>query len=568
MPSWDLEDRTICTRVLKSTLDLIAAAKAEAHLSPEERHGHRHTVGDQLPECGPARPRRGDAKHLLPGQLSNTLDDLSSSRHFPSRVRSHPKPKRQAIAADRVRLMVVEGWLARAVTTRPDHTAVETPTGSWSYRELNDAARSGAASLARHGAGPGARIGIELPGGLPFAQALHACLLLGAVALPLDLRLSAEERAQIAAGCDLVVREPLGKWSAAELPRIAGTAHELESPALIIHTSGTTSAPRPVELTYGNLLWSALGSAVALGRDPEERWLCALPLSHVGGLSILMRSTIYATTAVLHERFETDRALHSLMHEDITLVSLVATTLSRLLDAGLSHPPRLRCALTGGGPVPPALIARARRAGVPVSLTYGLTESCSQATTTPLPEAAPAISLAGGEEGAEGADGEIDASAGPPLFCTRLRIAPDGEILLAGPTVAPGAPQEDGWLHTGDLGSLDARGHLHVTGRKADTIVSGGENVAPAEVEAVLEAHPLVLEAAVIGRPDPEWGEAVTAIVLPRPGAVLEEAELRAHCLAALARYKVPKDFTLTEEPLPRTRSGKLLRRELPRSQP
>jgi o-succinylbenzoate---CoA ligase len=442
--------------------------------------------------------------------------------------------------------MVVEGWLARAVTTRPDHKAVETPTGSWSYRELNDAARSGAASLARRGAGPGARIGIELPSGLPFAQALHACLLLGAVALPIDLRLAREERAQIAAGCDLLVREPLGKWSAAELPGIAGTAHELESMALVIHTSGTTSAPRPVELTYGNLLWSALGSAVALGRDPNERWLCALPPSHVGGLSILMRSTIYATTAVLHERFEADRALHSLMHEDITLVSLVATTLARLLDSGLSNPPALRCALTGGGPVPPALIARAQAAGVPLSLTYGLTESCSQATTTPLPEA-----------------GTDDASAGPPLFCTRLQIAPDGEILIAGPTVAPGGPQEDGWLHTGDLGSLDERGHLHVTGRKADTIVSGGENIAPAEVEAVLEAHPLVLEAAVIGRLDPEWGEAVIAIVIPRQGAALTEAELREHCAAALARFKVPKEFTLTDEPLPRTRSGKLLRREL-----
>jgi O-succinylbenzoic acid--CoA ligase len=454
--------------------------------------------------------------------------------------------------------MVVEGWLARAVTTRPDHTAVETPTGSWSYRELNDAARCGAAALARRGAGPGARIGIELPSGLPFAQALHACLLLGAVAVPLDLRLGEEERAQIAAGCDVVVREPLGKWSSAELPGIAGTAHELQSVAVVIHTSGTTSAPRPVELTYGNLLWSALGSAVALGREPDERWLCALPLSHVGGLSILMRSTIYATTALLHERFETDRVLHSLQHDGVTLVSLVATTLARLLDAGLSNAPALRCALTGGGPVPPALIARAHEAGVPVSLTYGLTETCSQTTTTPLAEAGP-IEL----QGEQGKTGTVDPSAGPPLFCTRLQIASDGEILVAGPTVAPAAPLQDGWLHTGDLGSLDERGRLHVTGRKADTIVSGGENVAPAEVEAVLEAHPLVLEAAVIGRPDPEWGEAVTAIVVPRPGAGLAVGELREHCASALARFKVPKDFTLTEEPLPRTPSGKLLRREL-----
>ncbi len=403
--------------------------------------------------------------------------------------------------------------------------------------------------LLERGAGPGTRVAIALPSGLDFAQALHACLLMGSVAVPVDLRLSSEERAGITRGCDLLVDEPLGE-DAALVAVEAGAGHDLDATAVVIHTSGTTSAPRPVELTFGNLLWSALGSAIALGLSDEERWLCALPLSHVGGLSILVRSTIYSTTAVLHERFETNRALHALQHEDITLVSLVATTLARLLDAGLARPPALRCALTGGGPVPAALVERAQAAGVPVSLTYGLTESCSQATTTPLAESA-----------------VMNASAGPPLFCTRVRIAPDEEILVRGPTVAPvaPAPDDDGWLYTGDLGSLDEHGRLHVTGRKGDTIVSGGENVAPAEVEAVLEAHPLVLEAAVVGRPDIHWGERLCAIVIQRSGTEqqLREQDLRAHCEATLARFKVPKSFTITKNPLPRTRSGKLLRREL-----
>jgi O-succinylbenzoic acid--CoA ligase len=153
--------------------------------------------------------------------------------------------------------------------------------------------------------------------------------------------------------------------------------------------------------------------------------------------------------------------------------------------------------------------------------------------------------------------------AGAPLFCTKVEIAPDGEILLSGPTVAPGSLAADGRLHTGDLGRLDKRGFLHVTGRKADTIVTGGENVAPTEVEAVLEAHPDVLEAAVVGREDPQWGEAVNAIVVLAPGAGADEAQLRKHCAASLAPFKVPKRFTLVSEPLPRTRSGKLLRREL-----
>jgi o-succinylbenzoate---CoA ligase len=418
--------------------------------------------------------------------------------------------------------------------------------GSWSYARLYQAAQSGAAGLAARGAGPGTRVAIALPSGLAFAQALHACLLLGAIAVPVDLRLSSDERVGICAGCELVLEEPLGENGGAAASTVLDAGHELDATAVVIHTSGTTSAPRPVELTYGNLLWSALGSAVALGAETEERWLCALPLSHVGGLSILLRSAIYSTTAVLHERFETDRVLHSLQHEEVTLVSLVAATLARLLDAGLADPLALRCALTGGGPVPAALIERAQAAGVPVSLTYGLTESCSQVSTTPLLESA-----------------AMNAAAGPPLFCTRVRILPDGEILVRGPTVAPSAPAPDGWLHTGDLGSLDEQGRLRVSGRKADTIVSGGENVAPAEVEAVLEAHPHVLEAAVVGRHDPEWGEAVTAILVAREGALLDEDELRAHCAARLARFKLPKEFLFTSQPLPRTRSGKLLRREL-----
>jgi o-succinylbenzoate---CoA ligase len=441
--------------------------------------------------------------------------------------------------------MVVEGWLARAARERPERIAVETPSGSCTYAQL--LARAGACADGLHARGVrrGERVAIALPGGVDFAVALHACMLGGFVAVPVDLRLSAVERGAVAAGAVTVIDQPL---AAGDPPTRQAwrDAAELDAPAVVIHTSGTSSAPKPVALTYGNLLWSALGSAVALGLDPDERWLCALPLSHVGGLSILVRSAIYATTAIVHERFETEPVLAALHEGEVTLVSLVATTLTRLLDAGLHAPPALRCALTGGGPVPAALVQRAHEAGVPVSMTYGLTEACSQATTTPV------AALERGELG-----------PGPPLFCTRLRCANDGEILLAGPTVAPGSFARDGWLHTGDLGEIDERGRLTVTGRKADTIVSGGENVAPSEVEAVLESHPDVLEAAVVGRPDERWGEAVTAIVVVRAGRTPDAAALRAHCAAALAPYKVPKRVVLSEHSLPRTRSGKLLRREL-----
>jgi O-succinylbenzoic acid--CoA ligase len=371
------------------------------------------------------------------------------------------------------------------------------------------------------------------------------------------VRSPAAEQARLSADARLLLEEPLPGTGASDgrprAPQRAGTTHDLGATAAVIHTSGTSSAPRPVELTYGNFLWSALGSAVALGLQDADRWLCALPVWHVSGLSILLRSAIYGTTAVVHERFEEERVLHALREEGITLISLVATTLARLLDAGLEHPRALRCALTGGGPVPAALVRRAHAAGVPVSLTYGLTEACSQVTTTPI------AALAG--------EGSVP---GPPLFCTRVAIAADpaaaagsGEILVAGPTVAPGALAADGWLHTADAGFLDGRGRLHVTGRRDDVIISGGENIAPIEVEAVLEAHPQVLEAAVVGRPDPRWGEALTAIVVARAGAEPRSQALREHCARALAPYKVPREILVRSEPLPRTVSGKLIRRAL-----
>lgn len=393
--------------------------------------------------------------------------------------------------------MEVPAWLARAAAARPDHPAINDVT----YAELLDRARRAAGALA-----PGEEVGIALPPGEDFAVLLHACLLRGAVAVP----------------------TPDGLTSVPDGPPLDGPfTHDLDATAIVVHTSGTTSAPKRVELTYGNWLWSALGSAAALGHPRDERWLCALPLTHVGGLSILLRSAIAATTVLLHERWSTEAVLHGL--DDATIVSLVPTTLGRLLDVGLREPPALRWALLGGAPIPPALLERARAAGVPVAPTYGLTEACSQVTTN-----------------------------GVPLFCTRVELAADGEILVSGPTIAGGDT-----LATGDLGAFDERGHLRITGRKADTIITGGENVAPAEVEAVLEAHPDVLEAAVLGRPHDEWGEAVVAVVVPRPGASLAPEALREHASAALAPFKVPKAFSLRGEPLPRTGAGKLLRRKL-----
>jgi o-succinylbenzoate---CoA ligase len=427
--------------------------------------------------------------------------------------------RRQATLAP----VLVDAWLPRAAARHPDRRAVNRLT----YAQLLGEAALTARRLAGRGVGPGDRVGLELPPGEAFCVALHAILLLGAVAVPIDVRLGAEERLAVARGVATVVDGPLDGEEAAEVELRA--RHDLDAVAIVVHTSGSSGRPKPVELTYGNWLWSTLGSCVALGLDPRERWLCALPLSHVGGLSIVLRSAITATTAIVHERFDTDRVLYELGREDgATMVSLVPTTLQRLLDGGLRDPAALRWALLGGAPVTPAVLGRAAAHGVPVAPTYGLTEACSQVTTL-----------------------------GVPLFCTRVELADDGEILVSGPTVAPGSGPV---LATGDLGAWNADGVLHVVGRKADTIVTGGENVAPVEVEAVLEGHPAVVEAAVHGARHPEWGEAVVATVVVR--ADVSEADLRAHCADRLASFKVPKAIRFADG-LPRTRSGKLVRSRL-----
>jgi o-succinylbenzoate---CoA ligase len=410
-------------------------------------------------------------------------------------------------------VLVVSSWVHAAAAKHPDRVAIEGPERSLTYAELRDAATATAVEVRSR------RVALALPAGEDFVVALHACLLAGSAVVPIDLRLSEAEQAQRRASSEVDL----------------GASTDVDVDVAVMHTSGTTAAPKPVVLTQRNFLASALGSAVALGLDPAERWLCPMPLTHVGGLSIPIRSAIYATTAVLHGRFDTEAVLTDLMDpaQRITLVSLVPTMLARLLDAGLERPPTLRWALLGGGPIPPPLLERARVAGVPVAPTYGMTEACSQIATF-----------------------------GWPLAGVELRTAGDGEVLVRGPIVSSGAVADDEWLHTGDVGRFDDRGRLEIVGRKADTIVSGGENVAPTEVEAALLEHPAVADAAVHPRADPEWGEAVVATVVLRDGATTGPDELRAHCAARLASFKVPKAVNFAEQ-LPRTSSGKLLRRQL-----
>jgi o-succinylbenzoate---CoA ligase len=440
--------------------------------------------------------------------------------------------------------MKLDDWLAQRSQSCPERTALVADGSEVTYAELEAEATWVARRLIAHGVRRGSTVAMTMHPRREQVVMIHALMKVGAVLLPLGPRLSAEERATVIAAEEPAVDlDDAGELTQteADLPLLG--EHDMDAVACHVMTSGSTGSPDPVGLTYGNFLWSAVGSAFNIGVEPEDRWLCCLPLSHISGLGIVMRSVIYGTTAVIHDGFDLDRVAEALERDEISVVSLVTTMLTRLLEAGadLSRP---RAVLVGGGPVPEDPLEEALGRGATVVQTYGLTETCSQVTTLAPADAQRKL-----------------GSAGRPLLTTHLRIQ-DGEILVQGPTVAPGRADADGWLHTGDLGRIDEEGFLYVDDRIDDMIVTGGENVVPAEVEKVLLRHPEVADAAVVGREDPEWQQAVTAIVVLTDGSQASPDDLRRHCAESLAGFKVPKRVELAAA-LPRTPSGKLMRRAL-----
>ncbi len=440
--------------------------------------------------------------------------------------------------------MKLDNWLAQRAQTSPDRTALVADGAGMTFAELEAEATWVANRLAAQGVRRGATVALTMPPGREMVVLIHALMKLGAVLLPLNPRLTDAERSRVLrAERPAVELSDAGELTQteADLPLLG--EHDMDDLHCRILTSGSSGEPRTIGLTYGNHLWSAVGSAFNLGMQPDDSWLCCLPLSHIAGLSIVMRSVIYGSAVGLHESFEVDRVAATLEKGECSVVSLVPTMLVRLLEAGidLSTP---RAILVGGGPVPDDALEEAVGRDASVVQTYGLTEACSQVTTLGPAEAKRKL-----------------GSAGRPLLTTHLRIK-EGEILVQGPTVAPGCADADGWLHTRDLGRIDEEGFLYVQDRIDDVIVTGGENVVPAEVEQVLMRHPEVEDAAVIGREDPEWQEAVTAVVVLRGDADLPTEELRRHCASELAGYKVPKRIEIASA-LPRTPSGKLLRRAL-----
>jgi O-succinylbenzoic acid--CoA ligase len=312
-------------------------------------------------------------------------------------------------------------------------------------------------------------------------------------------------------------------------------------------TSGTTGEPVKVSLTFGNLRANARGAQERLSLRGSDRWMASLSVAHVGGLALVTRAALLGSALHLGGVFRAGDLKRRILDGSVTHASLVPTMLHQLLEiwGGQLPPESLRCLLIGGAKAEPALLTAALDQGFPLALTYGLTEASSQVATAP-----PTLVVS------------KPGTVGPPLAGVELSLSAEGEILVGGPTVAIGRGDEGGWLHTGDFGRVDEDGHLWVTGRISHRIISGGVNIDPAEVEALLRTHPGVAEAVVLGIPDPVWGERVVAAVVPASGAGVRPAELERLTRATLSPAKRPRAIQVMDS-LPRNPNGKVDRRTI-----
>lgn len=473
----------------------------------------------------------------------------------------------------------MEDFLAVRTRATPGAPALLFEGRTWTYAELNAAVAGVCARLEAAGLDPRDRAGVLLGNVPAYVFLVHALIRMGAVIVPLNLRLTAGELAgqieraavdflihaetpvpglldavstvqKISSGALLVRRpEPDGHWTGRQI--------DPQKDWGILFTSGTTGTARGAVISLGAAHSAAEASAKRLGTHPDDRWLLAMPLYHVGGLSILFRACLNGAAVVLQDGFEPDAVLDALARDRVTLLSVVPTMLRRLLTHTPDRrpPQTLRLVLAGGAAAPEDLVIDALDRGWPVALTYGLTEAASQVTTA-LPEAVRSK----------------PGSVGQPLFGTRLRIvSPEtgeampageaGEVSIAGPTLMRaylGDPPPGEWLATGDIGYLDGEGDLFILQRRTDLIVSGGENVYPAEVERVLLGHPDIREACVVGIEDREWGRIPAAAIVTADPA-LTAGDVEGYLRQRLAGYKLPREIRFVEK-LPCTASGKVCR--------
>jgi fatty-acyl-CoA synthase len=488
-------------------------------------------------------------------------------------------------------------WTARRARMAPDRVALRHQGRSWTYGELDRRSTALAHGLRELGAGHGDRVAYLGPNHPTFLETLFAAGALGAIFVPLSTRLAGPELERILedAAAGVLVYAPSHREVVSSIrSRLAGghlvavdgaepgaLGYEdllaaggppidepvgLDDTCLLVYTSGTTGRPKGVMLSHGNLTWNCYNVLIDIDLPSDAVTLVSAPLFHMAALGMTCLPTLLkGGTAVLMGAFDPERAFDLIEAERVTMMFGVPSMFNALAQsprwdrADLSS---VRILMCGGAPVPESTIRTWQRRGLVFLQGYGMTE------------AAPGVLFLGEAEGVRKA-----GTAGVPSFFTDVRVVrPDGsaaspgspgEIVVRGPNVSSGywrRPQEtaeafseDGWFRSGDVAVVDHEGYFRIVDRLKDMIISGGENVYPAEVEKALHGHEAVADCAVIGVPDERWGEVGKALVVLRPGAEAKAEDLLTYLQGRLARYKIPKHVEWVES-LPRSASGKLLK--------
>jgi fatty-acyl-CoA synthase len=464
------------------------------------------------------------------------------------------------------------------------------------FRQLNAEARRAASLLQANGIEAGDRVAALMRNGADYLALYYGAAKIGAILCAINWRLAAPEidfilrdsepkllvhdaefGATVAAlatdGCRVMDADAFRARSRAASDREPAAHVDADDALVLVYTSGTTGRPKGAVLTHRQMFWASATMAASHDYKQGDVNLVPTPLFHVGGLSFATLFVHMGATLALPRAWEPGAILDLIAAERVNHFFAVPAMVRSLIDHprfGAAHLASLRWILCGGAPVPLELIASLGRRGVPVQQTYGATETAGPATLVDLAHVA-----------------EKAGSAGLPYFHTDLRIANAdgvelppgevGEVQVRAPHVFDGYWRNDEasraafsgeWLRTGDLGRRDLDGYLYLVDRAKDVIITGGENVYPAEVEAVLCEHPAIAEIAIVGMADSEWGEVPGAIVVTKPGAAIALDDLRTFCEGRVARYKQPRRLVLRATPLPRNASGKVLKHELRAAMP
>ncbi len=425
----------------------------------------------------------------------------------------------------------------------------------WTYDGLAATAAGLAEALWAAGLRPGQLVAVPERPGARLILMQHALARAGAALLPMPAGEGAAGLAALAGAEWTWGFGPAGAARLVPAPVATGRGVHWPSPlALVVATSGSSGVPRAVMLTAGNLLWAAALSNRHLGLGAGDCWLCCLPLRHIGGLSIVYRCALAGAAVLLHSGFEAARVAADLGRRGVTHLSLVPPMLARLLDLGATVPETLRVVLVGGQALTPALAARAIAAGWPLYVTYGMTETASQiATSERLSAAAEAGAVGRPLPGIE-----VDCPSADSLPGLLRVRGPSVMAGYANPERRPGSGLADGWFTTADLACRAPDGVLRVLGRADEVLVTGGVKVHPGWVESRLADAPGIGSVAVVGVPDPVWGERLVALYT----GPAEPAALARWCRERLPGPERPRDFRPRHE-LPMLPSGKLDRRAL-----